>query len=69
MVYICGDATGDGLVNIFDVTFVISYLYLGGPPPDPLWVADVNYDSTINIFDITGLIGYLYLGGSDPNCP
>ena len=63
------DCNGDELVNIFDVTFVISFLYLGGPPPNPVWVADVNNDSAINIFDVTDLISFLYLGGSEPTCP
>jgi hypothetical protein len=68
-VYICGDASGDGLLNIFDVTYILDYLYLGGQMPEPLWIADVNNDGTINVFDITGLIGYLYLEGPEPNCP
>ena len=66
--WICSDANGDGTINIFDITFLISYLYLNGPPPDPLESADINYDRTINIFDITNLISYLYLNGSDPYC-
>ncbi len=66
--YVCGDANGDGDVNIFDITFIISYLYKGGPPPDPMEAADVNADATVNIFDITYLIAYLYKGGADPAC-
>ncbi len=67
--YVCGDADGDGIINIFDVTFIISYLYLDGPPPDPLEAGDANGDGTINIFDVSHLISYLYMGGPAPTCP
>jgi len=67
--FLCGDVNSDGVVNIFDITFLISYLYLGGPAPADSNSADVNNDGMVNIFDITGLISYLYLGGSPPNCP
>ena len=66
--FLCGDVNSD-VVNIFDITFLISYLYLGGPAPADSNSADVNNDGMVNIFDITGLISYLYLGGSPPNCP
>ena len=67
--YTCGDVTHDGKVNIFDVSFIIAYLYLDGPPPDPPELADVNNDGYINIFDITSLIAYVYLDGPAPDCP
>ncbi len=65
----CGDANGDDGVNIFDITYLIAYLYIEGPPPVDLSLADVNGDSAINIFDITHLITYLYLDGPAPDCP
>jgi len=61
-----GDCNNDGTINIFDITHLISYLYLDGPPPDPEISGDVNCDETINIFDITYLIQYLYLDGPSP---
>jgi len=66
--YLCGDANGDEVVNIFDVTALISYLYLDGFPPNPFEAVDVNDDGTINIFDIAYLISYLYISGPDPEC-
>lgn len=30
----CGDVNNDGAVNIFDITYLITYLYLDGPEPD-----------------------------------
>jgi hypothetical protein len=31
---LCGDVNGDGIVNLGDVVYMISYLYRGGPPPN-----------------------------------
>lgn len=69
----CGDVNNDEATNIFDITYLITYLYLGGPEPDcgisfAGICGDVNNDSTINIFDITYLINHLYMGGPEPNC-
>jgi len=66
--YTCGDVNDDGNINIFDITYTISYLYLGGPPPRVLESGDVNHDGTVNIFDITYVISFLYLGGPAPEC-
>ncbi len=65
---ICGDANGDGNVNILDITFLIAYKYLEGPEPENLQICDVNNDGGVNILDITYLIAYKYLGGPEPNC-
>jgi hypothetical protein len=67
--FICGDANNDDEVNILDITFIIAYLYQGGPAPDPLERADVNSDGAVNILDVTGLIEYIYMGGAEPDCP
>ena len=56
LVYMCGDANGDGEINIFDVTSLISYLYMDGDAPYPLQAGDVNSADVINIFDVTDLI-------------
>jgi len=69
----CGDADDNSAVNILDITFLISYLYKGGPSPEYPVACDVNSSGTpeepqINILDITYLINYLYKGGSEPIC-
>jgi hypothetical protein len=63
-----GEMNADGVINIFDVTGLISYLYLGGSAPTPyaLCNGDMNKDCVCNIFDVTGLISFLYLGGPPP---
>ena len=64
--FIRGDANGDKIINILDVTYLIKYLYKGGPAPVPLAAADANCDAHINITDIVYLISYLYRGGPAP---
>ncbi len=64
--FIGGDANRDRELNIFDVTYIIGYLYQGDLAPLPVAVADVDLDGTINIFDIVYMIGFLYLNGPAP---
>jgi Thrombospondin type 3 repeat/Dockerin type I domain len=68
--FLCGDINNNGFVNIQDITYLINYLYKGGPAPVPVWQsADVNHSGNLNIQDITYLINFLYKGGPAPNCP
>ena len=67
--FICGDPNADLTLNIFDVTYIIQYLYLEGPEPMPMESADIDNSGTVNIFDATGLIDYLYRDGAEPDCP
>lgn len=65
----CGDVDGSVGINILDITYIISYLYKGGPVPPVMDAADVNASGGINVLDITVLIGYLYKSGPPPICP
>jgi hypothetical protein len=67
--YLCGDPDWDWTINIFDVVYLINFLYLEGPPPADMNSADVNGDGDINIFDVVYLITFLYQEGPDPACP
>lgn len=64
--YICGDANGDELVNITDAVFLISYIFSGGPPPNPVEAGDANCDQITNITDAVYLIEYIFNGGLAP---
>ncbi len=64
----CGDANGDGNVTISDVVYLVAYLFKGGPPPNPMWKADVNCSFTIDVSDIIYLQNYLFKGGHSPAC-
>ena len=70
-----GDANHSGLVNISDVTYIIAFLYQGGPRPscDGCSIgrypeADANGNGILNIADVTYLIRFLYQSGPAPIC-
>lgn len=57
--YTIGDADGDGVITISDLTAMIDYL-LGTRPDDFIVeVADVDGDGNVTISDVTDLIDYL----------
>jgi len=60
------DCTGDQAVSIADVVFLQSYLFAGGPPPNPLCIADVNDDGAVNTGDLVYLATYLFQNGPPP---
>lgn len=63
---ICGDADGNGSVNISDAVYVLAYVFGGGPPPDPFLEADVDCNGLVNISDVVYLIAYIFGGGIPP---
>jgi hypothetical protein len=64
--FICGDASGDGVIDVSDVVYLINYLFINGPAPYPLEAGDVNSDGVIDISDVVYLINYLFIGGPMP---
>ncbi len=69
--FLCGDATGDGQVNVGDAVALINYVFKGGSPPEPLEAGDVNCDGAVNVGDTVYLINYVFKGGPPPcvECP
>jgi len=61
----------DGLVNVSDLTYLVSYLFLGGPPPPCMVEADLSGQSgEVTITDLTILTSYLFHGAPLPfGCP
>ena len=64
--YVCGDADGEGTINIADAVFLINYIFVGGPAPQPLAAGDVDCGGTINIADVVYLINYIFSHGAQP---
>lgn len=62
-----GDVNNDGLVNIADVVYLISFIFGGGPYP-VTWAAAVDIDPspTVNVSDAVYLIAYIFGGGPPP---
>jgi len=61
-----GDANGDSVVNVGDITFLVSFLYRAGPQPCMPEGRDANGDCMVNVGDITYLVSYLYRDGPAP---
>lgn len=68
-VYVCGDANGDGIVNVGDPVYIINYVFKDGPPPDPLVAGNSNCDDDINVGDAVYLINFVFKNGPKPCCP
>ena len=65
---ICGDANADGQVNSADVSYLINYLFVNGPAPQPMQAGDANCDGSVNSADVSYLINYLFVSGPAPCC-
>jgi len=67
--YTCGDANGDGDVNVGDGVYIINYVFKGGPAPVPVQAGDANCDLKTNVGDAVYIINYVFKGGPAPCCP
>jgi hypothetical protein len=66
--YLCGDADGDGIIDIADAVYLLNYLFIGGPEPELLEAGDANCDGKVDIADVVYLVNYLFTGGPPPSC-
>ena len=65
--FACGDCNGDGRITVADATYLVSYIYRGGPAP--IGSGDVNLDARITVADATYIVSYIYRGGPEPCNP
>jgi hypothetical protein len=65
--YLCGDANGDGIVDIVDVVYITNYLLKSGPTP--VAYSDANCDGEVNIDDVVYEVNYVLKFGPDPCDP
>ncbi len=66
--FVCGDASGDGSVNLIDILYLVDNVYSGGPAPVPFSAGDVVSDGVINLLDILAVVNSVYFGGGELNC-
>ncbi|MEM7261529.1 MAG: LamG-like jellyroll fold domain-containing protein [Planctomycetota bacterium] len=67
-----GDVNDDGALNLTDAISILSFLFLGGTPPNCQEAADTNDDGAVNLTDAISVLGFLFLGGAplpDPGPP
>ena len=64
---ICGDTNADGSVNLSDAIWLINYMFLSGPPPQPvLACGDANMDGVAAMQDAIWIINFVFVGGAQP---
>lgn len=64
--YICGDANNDEIANITDAVYIVTWIFSGGPAPDPLEAGDASCDGICNITDAVYLVSWIFTGGPPP---
>ncbi|MCK5127001.1 MAG: S8 family serine peptidase [candidate division Zixibacteria bacterium] len=67
-IILCGDADGNGVVNMGDVQYIVRYVFKSGSQPSSMSAADVNCDFHVNEADATFLLNFLLKGGPQPCC-
>jgi len=70
--YICGDINGSGSgPDIEDLTYLVSFMFSGGPPPPVMAAADMDGDgdSVPTVGDLVWLVAFMFEGGEPLNCP
>ncbi len=67
--YICGDADNDGMgPYVSDLTYLVNYIFKGGPPPEIPESSNVDGEPGIYVSDLTLLVNYIFKGGPIPIC-
>ncbi len=64
--YVCGDVDGSGAVNVADLTYMVNFLFKGGPEPQPMEAGDVDCQPGVNVADLTYMVNFLFKGGPEP---
>ena len=67
--FIRGDSNNDGGVNIADVVWLLSELFLGGPSTDCPFADDANSDGNVDTADAVYVANYQFMGGAAPAAP
>ncbi|MEW6051043.1 MAG: M28 family peptidase [Candidatus Zixiibacteriota bacterium] len=67
--YICGDCNDDSVgPDIGDLTYLVEYLFFGGPAPVEMGAANIDGVGTVDIGDLSYLVDYLFFSGPAPVC-
>jgi|GEM_PF-5559316 len=67
----CGDADGSAQIDVADAVYLVSYIFSGGPAPNPLAAGDADCSLEVDVADAVYLVNYIFSGGAAPcaACP
>ncbi len=60
--FLHGDSNGDGLFDLSDAIFTLTYLYLGGKAPRNFLAADFTGNGELDLSDVVATLHFLFLG-------
>ncbi|MFH1374197.1 MAG: T9SS type A sorting domain-containing protein [bacterium] len=61
-----GDVDGSGATDVGDLTYLVAYLFQGGPEPPCPEEGDVDGSGAMDVGDLTYLVAYLFQSGPPP---
>ncbi len=62
-----GDVDHSNNVDILDLTYLVDFIFRGGPGVTPAFIGDMNGDcSNVNILDLTYMVDFIFRGGAPP---
>ncbi len=65
-----GDLDGSAALNVSDLTYLVAFLFQGGPGPACEDHGDIDSSGSTNVSDLTYLVSFLFQGGPAPGaCP
>jgi len=64
-----GDANGDTTITVADAVYIVNYLFMSGPAPDPMCAGDANCSGGVEVADVNYIMYYLFSAGPPPGCP
>jgi hypothetical protein len=66
--FVCGDLNGSGTVNISDISYLVDYLFRGGPAPVLDAAANMDGSPGLTVSDLSYVVDFLFRGGPAPVC-
>ncbi len=64
----CGQIDGIGILDVGDYTYLIEYMWLNGPAPEPVEAADLDSCSGVDIADLMAMHAFFFWNGPEV-CP
>ena len=68
-IFIRGDGNADGLVDLSDAVYILSYLFLGNDEPTCPASADANASDALDVSDATFILNFRFVDGTAPAPP